>query len=55
MDFPIHFIATGTEYSILANPVPAPYLRKSFVLDNVQKKCRKRSNLPKKILAERRR
>lgn len=35
MDFPLHFICAGPEYSTLTDYVPAPYLRKSFSLDTL--------------------
>ncbi len=33
MNFPKQFISAGTEYADFKHQVPAPYLRKSFVLD----------------------
>ena len=37
MNFPKHFISAGTEYADFEHQVPAPYLRKSFVLDAAPK------------------
>ena len=39
MDFPMNFIAATTEYSTLTKYVPAPYLRKSFVLEKKPQKA----------------
>jgi len=33
MNFPLQFIASGTDYSTLTHHVPAPYLRKRFTLE----------------------
>ena len=33
MNFPMHFIAAGTDYTTLVDNVPAPRLRKSFTLE----------------------
>lgn len=39
MDFPMNFIAAGTAYTTLTDFVPAPYLRKTFSLEEVPSKA----------------
>lgn len=35
MKYPITFICAGTKYNEVENPVPAPYMRRSFVLEKL--------------------
>ena len=35
MKYPITFICSGTKYNEVENPVPAPYMRRSFVLEKL--------------------
>ena len=39
MEFPMNFIAASKDFSTLDNYVPAPYLRKTFILDKILEKA----------------